>query len=114
MTLRRLDSSQIDLGRESFIDQEIYEGAITEAEARQLHKDPEAFLKKEGVPVQEGARIHISHNRMVGPPANQSQTTDQPALKVSIGLQCRIVVVVIFGYAIAYIHCVPVIIIDDP
>jgi hypothetical protein len=109
-----LDSKKIDLGRQSSVDQEIYEGAITDAEARQLHKDPEAFLKKEGVPVQEGARIHISHNRMTGPPANKSQATDQPALKANTGLLCRIVVVVIFGYVVAYIHCVPVIIIDDP
>ncbi len=77
MALRRLDSNKIDLGRESSIEQEIYEGAITEADARQLRKDPEAFLKQAGVPVQEGARIHISHNRMVGPPANKAQTTDQ-------------------------------------
>jgi hypothetical protein len=112
MALRRLDSSKVDQG--SSVDQEIYEGPITEAEVRQLHKDPEAFLRKEGVPVQEGVAIHISHNRMVGPPANASQATDQPALKVSIGVQCRIIVVVIFGRLFAYIHCVPVIIIDDP
>jgi hypothetical protein len=47
-----------------------------------------------------------------GTPANRSSV--EAHLLVTVGVASRVVVVTIDGYVFVYLHCVPIIIIDDP
>jgi hypothetical protein len=109
MEIRRIHNQTVKLGRGTSVNHAIYEGAISDKDAELAHTDPEKFLKKAKISFPSGAQIHVSADRMVGPPANGS--AKKARARIGVGVICRVVVIVFDGYVFVYLHCIPVIII---
>lgn len=114
MAIRCISDEELDVpdgGKDSQkVSQRIYEGPITEKEVAAAQKNPEAFLKKNKVKFSRDAQIHVETHRFGGQPANRPASAGLTA-GLQRGWLCRVTVIVIDGYVIVRVVCVPVIII---